>query len=84
MCHILGKESGAAVLSRVLKTNLDEHVLFLGNHVHVLLKVLATEVHGLYQYVLISTDLYGGGIGREGGRECVCACVCVCVCEGDI
>ena len=76
MCHILRKESGVAVLSSVLKTNLDEHVLFLGDHVHVLLKVLATEVHGLHQYVLISTDLIEdigkGGRERERERECVC------------
>ena len=70
-----------AVISSVLKTNLDEHVLFLGDHVHVLLKVLATEVHGLHQYVLISTDLIEdigeGGRERERERERVCVCVCV-------
>ena len=73
------KESGVAVISSVLKTNLDEHVLFLGDHVHVLLKVLATEVHGLHQYVLISTDLIEdiGEGGRERERERVCVCVCM-------
>lgn len=55
---------------------LQQHVLLLGNHVHVVLKVVTAEVDGLHEYLLIAIDLRRGGRGerektieREGERE---------------
>ena len=39
--------------------DLEEHVLLFGYHVHVLFKVQAAEVHGLYQDVFIPNHLVG-------------------------
>ena len=46
---------------------LQQHVLLLGNHVHVVLKVMTAKVDGLNQYLLIA--IYLSQRGRKGGRE---------------
>ena len=46
---------------------LQQHVLLLGNHVHVVLKVVTAKVDGLNQYLLIA--IYLSQRGRKGGRE---------------
>ena len=46
---------------------LQQHVLLLGNHVHIVLKVVTAKVDGLNQYLLIAVDL--NGRGREGERK---------------
>ena len=46
---------------------LQQHVLLLGNHVHIVLKVVAAKVDGLNQYLLIAIDLNGRGRGGGGG-----------------
>ena len=38
-------------------TDLEQHVLLFRDHVHVVFKVVTTEVHSLHQDVLIATDL---------------------------
>ena len=48
---------------------LQQHVLLLGNHVHVVLKVVTAEVDGLHEYLLIAIDLRRGGRGERERRQ---------------
>ena len=46
---------------------LNEHVLLIGYHIHVVLEIVTTQVDCLNENILIARYL------------CVCVCVCVCV-----
>ena len=80
-CHILGLvllPNLSFDLRPLTSPHLEQHVLLLGHHVHVILIVVAAEVDGLQQDVLIPTHLQERGERererereREKERECI-------------